>query len=170
MTNTLLPAKFTGIIQLAFEEEKSLKEIQGILLKMHPSHQPIKKLHITLLHQSFPKRIGVGKVRGDKLLKALYESGDHFSIEVPAISFGNAYIASQGDRKSTYVVIKEQQLLLDTRDKILKAVNISPEELQIDGEEASRIFHVSLTNLTGNGGDSIAYPNLSIDRLALEEV
>ena len=77
---TLLPSKFTGIIQLAPAEDGEVLRLQDLVLEQFPNHQPIGKLHITLLHQSYPKKVGAGKERGDKLLKALYKNGDHMSI------------------------------------------------------------------------------------------
>ena len=160
---TLLPSKFTGIIQLAFSDTEPLQKLQEQLLGYFPNHAPIEKLHITLLHQSFPKKVGVGKQRGDKLLKALYKSGGQFSVQAPMVQFDDVHVAREGGRESTYVTIREHDLLLNVRDDLLQAAGINPIELGIDGLEADRVFHVSLTNLTGNGGDSIAYPNPSSD-------
>ena len=161
---TLLPSKFTGIIQLAPAEDGEVLRLQDLVLEQFPNHQPIGKLHITLLHQSYPKKVGAGKERGDKLLKALYKNGDHMSIQTPNVTFGDVHLAKEGERESSYVVINEQDLCLQTRDAILNAAGIDPTALGIDGDEASRKFHISLTNLTGNGGDSIAYPNPASDQ------
>ena len=160
---TLQPSKFTGIIQLAFSDVRPLQKLQEQLLGYFPNHVPIEKLHITLLHQSFPKKVGAGKQRGDKLLKALYSSGSQSSVQAPMVQLDDVYVAREGDRESTYVTIKEHDLLLTVRDGLLQAAGINPQDLGTDGPEANRVFHVSLTNLTGNGGDSIAYPNPSSD-------
>ena len=160
---TLLPAKFTGIIQLAFSDTTPLQKLQESIIGTYSNHVPIEKLHITLLHQSFPKKVGAGKERGDKLLKALYKDGGQFAIQAPMVTLDDVHIVREGERESTYVTISEHDLLLSVRDDILQAAGINPAELGIDGPEASRVFHVSLTNLTGNGGDSIAYPNPSSD-------
>ena len=74
------------------------------------------------------------------------------------------YLAKEGDRESTYVIVNEQDLCMQARDAILEAAGISPSDLGIVEPEASRKFHISLTNLTGNGGDSIAYPNPDSDQ------
>ena len=161
---TLLPSKFTGIIQIAPADEGEILRLQDLVLEQFPNHQPISKLHITLLHQSYPKNVGTGKERGDKLLKALYKEGGQMSIQTPSVTFGNVHLTKSGDRESSYVVINEQDLCLKTRDDILSAAGIDPKALGIDGDEASRRFHISLTNLTGNGCDSIAYPNPSVDQ------
>jgi len=160
---TMLPSKFTGIIQLAFSDTKPLQNLQEQILGYFPNHAPIEKLHITLLHQSFPKKVGAGKQRGDKLLKALYGSEGQSVVQAPIVQLDDVYVAREGDRESTYVTIKEHDLLLSVRDDLLQAAGINPQDLGIDGAELNRVFHVSLTNLTGNGGDSIAYPNPSSD-------
>ena len=85
-------------------------------------------------------------------------------IPTPSVTFGDVYLAQAGDRESSYVVINEQDLCVQARDAILSAAGIDPVALGIDGDEASRVYHISLTNLTGNGGDSIAYPNPSVDQ------
>ena len=161
---TLLPSKFTGIIQLAPSEDGEVLRLQDLVLEQFPNHQPIVKLHVTLLHQSYPKKVGAGKTRGDKLLKALYKEGGQMGIPTPNLTFGDVYLAKAGDRESSYVLINEQDLCLQARDAILSAAGIDPVALGIDGDEASRQYHISLTNLTGNGGDSIAYPNPSVDQ------
>ena len=51
---TLLPEKFTGIIQLVLADQSELLALQKAVLKQKPQQQPNPKLHITLLHQSFP--------------------------------------------------------------------------------------------------------------------
>ena len=161
---TIIPSRFTGIIQLAFSDAAPLQRLQESIIGTYSHHVPIEKLHITLLHQSFPKKVGSGKERGDKLLKALYKDGGQFAIQAPTVTLDDVYIAKEGERESTYVTISEYDLLLGVRDDILQAAGINPADLAIDGPEANRVFHVSLTNLTGNGGDSIAYPNLSSDK------
>ena len=161
---TLLPSKFTGIIQLAPADDNEILTLQDLVLEQFPNHSPITKLHVTLLHQSYPKKVGAGKERGDKLLKNLFKSGDQMSISTPSITLGDVHLAKGGDRESSYVVINEQDLCLQARDAILNAAGIDPNDLGIDGDEASRKFHISLTNLTGNGGDSIAYPNPDVDQ------
>ena len=161
---TLLPSKFTGIIQLAPAEDSEVLRLQDLVLEQFPTHQPITKLHITLLHQSFPKKVGAGKQRGDKLLKALYKEGGQMGVPTPDITFGDVHIARGEDRESSYVIVNEQDLCLEVRNAILSAAGIDPNALGIDGNEASRVYHISLTNLTGNGGDSIAYPNPATDQ------
>ena len=49
---------------------------------------------------------------------------------------------------------------MELRDSILQAAGINPADLDavLSPEEKSRVFHISLTNLEGNGGASIAYP------------
>ncbi len=162
--NTLLPSKFTGIIQLVPGDSQAILDLQAKVLEQFPNHSPIAKLHITLLHQSYPKKVGAGKTRGDKLLKNMFKIGDHMGISTPNVTLGDVHVASGEGRESTYVLIREQNDCLQVRDVILNAAGIDVNDLGIEGSEAGRVFHISLTNLTGNGGDSIAYPTPSTDQ------
>ena len=155
-----MTGKFTGIIQVVPSDRAVIEKIQQKVLEKHANHKPIQKLHITLLHQKYPKKIGAGSERGDKLLKALYKSGKQGSLSLSSISFGDIYLAKDGDRESTYVVINEQDICKQIRDSILEAAGIEIKDLEsvLEPQEASRVYHISLTNLTGNGGDSVAYP------------
>ena len=160
---TLLPSKFTGIIQLAPADESELAILQDAILEQYPDQQPNPKLHITLLHQSFPKKLTTAEgVRGDKALKALYKAGGQMGIPTPDLRFGDVKIGedvSKG-RVSSYVEIENSVACLEIRNAILEAAGLNPADLDaiLTPEEASRVFHISLTNLEGNGGASIAYP------------
>ena len=155
-----IPGKFTGIIQVLPSDRTLIERIQQKVLEKQTNHKPIQKLHITLLHQKYPKLIGTGSERGDKLLKALYKSGKQGSLSLSSISFGDIYLARDGNRESTYVVIKEQDVCKQIRDSILEAAGIAIKDLEsvLEPQENNRVYHISLTNLTGNGGDSVAYP------------
>ena len=163
---TLLPSKFTGIIQLAPADESELAILQDAILEQNPDQQPNPKLHITLLHQSFPKKLTTADgVRGDKALKALYKSGGQMGIPTPDLQLGDVKIGedvSKG-RVSSYVEIENSVACLEIRNAILEAAGLNPADLDaiLTPEEASRVFHISLTNLEGNGGASIAYPQAS---------
>ena len=161
---TLLPSKFTGIIQLAPADESELLILQETILENYPQQQPNPKLHITLLHQAFPKKLTtVDGVRGDKALKALFKSGEHMSILTPDVRLGAVKIGEDvsNGRISSYVEIENSSELLEIRDSILEAAGLNPADLNgiLTPEEAGRVFHISLTNLEGNGGASIAYPS-----------
>tara|TARA_Y100000593_G_scaffold21384_1_gene42871 strand:+ start:2502 stop:3017 length:516 start_codon:yes stop_codon:yes gene_type:complete len=159
--NTLLSAKFTGIIQLVPQDESRLRDLQGQIVKLYSDQQPVPKLHVTLLHQAFPKKTtGSGGLRGDKALKTLYKSGDQMSISTPALQLGDVKIGFDltKDRRSTYVEIVNPEACIAVRNEILKAAGIDPSTLQLTSEEEGRKFHISLTNLEGSGGASIAYP------------
>ena len=163
---TLLPSKFTGIIQLAPADESELLALQEAVLEQYSDQQPNPKLHITLLHQSFPKKLTNNEgLRGDKALKALFKSGAHMSIPTPDLQLGDVKIGFDliQDRRSSYVVIENSVACLEIRDAILEAAGINPADLDaiLTPEEANRVFHISLTNLEGNGGASIAYPQAS---------
>ena len=169
MTNSLLPGKFTGIIQLVPSDTSEILRLQSDVLSLYQDQQPIAKLHCTLLHQSFPKKIMTQSgLRGDKALKVLYKAGGHMGIPTPRLILGDVKmgtIISPAHRVSTYVEIENSEELLATRDAILEAAGLNPADLKLDHLEQLRIFHISLTNLEGTGGASIAYPNVSDQRL-----
>jgi len=163
MTNTLLPGKFTGIIQLVPADESKLLQLQAEVLALYSDQQPNPKLHVTLLHQSFPKMVTNNEgLRGDKALKALFKSGGQMGIPTPMLQLGDVKIGFDliKDRRSSYVEIENPEACLELRNAILEAAGIDPIDLDavLTEEERTRVFHVSLTNLEGNGGASIAYP------------
>ena len=160
---TLLPSKFTGIIQVMPTNETQLLMLQEAVLAQHPDQQPNPKLHVTLLHQQFPKQITNSEgLRGDKALKALFKNGGQMGIPTPTLELGDVKIGEDptNGRKSSYVEINNSVALLELRDAILEAAGLNPSDLDgvLTPEERGRIFHISLTNLEGNGGASIAYP------------
>ena len=158
----------SGIVQLVPEDQGYLVGLQTKIIEQYPDQIHLPKLHITILHQSFPKMVGAGKTRGDKKLKAAYKEGKQNNVSTPTVSYGDVYMATgtgdENGRVSTYVVIPETQLCKDTRDAILSEAGVIDILGHVVGTpEQNRVFHVSLTNLTGNGGDSIKYPNLAKD-------
>ena len=160
---TLLSSKFTGIIQLSPADESELLALQEAALDQYSDQQPNPKLHITLLHQSFPKKLTNNEgLRGDKALKALFKSGGQMGIPTPDLQLGDVKMGFDliKDRRSSYVVIENSVACLEIRDAILEAAGLNPADLDaiLTPEERERVFHISLTNLEGNGGASIAYP------------
>ena len=160
---TLLSSKFTGIIQLSPADESELLALQEAVLEQYSDQQPNPKLHITLLHQSFPKKLTNNEgLRGDKALKALFKSGGQMGIPTPDLQLGDVKMGFDliKDRRSSYVVIENSVACLEIRDAILEAAGLNPADLDaiLTPEERERVFHISLTNLEGNGGASIAYP------------
>ena len=170
--NTLLPSKFTGIIQLVPADESQFRKLQNEVLALFPDQKPIPKLHCTLLHQSFPKKVLTTEgLRGDKALKALYKSSAHMEIETPRLILGAVkmgFTLAPSYRRSTYVEIKNTEDLLAIRNAVLEAAGLNPSDLVLTRVESLRTFHGSLTNLEGTGGASIAYPATS-DSLILGE-
>ena len=162
---TLLPAKFTGIIQLMPADELQLLVLQQAVLDQYSDQQPNPKLHVTLLHQSFPKQVtNTEGLRGDKALKALYKNGGHMGIPTPDLQLGDVKIGFDliKGRRSTYVEIDNPEACIALRDAILEAagINVLDVNTVLTEEEQTRVFHISLTNLDGNSGASIAYPQL----------
>ena len=170
--NTLLSSKFTGIIQLVPQHGAGLRSLQDKIVELYPDQQPVPKLHVTLLHQSYLKKTtSEDGHRGDKALKILFQSGEQMAIELPSLALDDVKIGFDltKDRRSTYIEVKNREACIVARNLILKAAGIDPVSLVLEEPEASRVFHISLTNLDGNGGASIAYPQAG-DRLIKEIV
>ena len=113
-----------------------------------------------------PKKVvSEGDVRGDKALKALFKSSGFQDKRIagPQLTLGKVFISTQGERTSTFVEILEDTECRSTRDGLLVSAGINPGDIPFDDNETNRKFHISLTNLTGNGGDSIAFPTVDDD-------
>ena len=161
--NTLLSAKFTGIIQLMPADDSELLKLQRAVLEQYQDQQPNPKFHITLLHQSFPKMVTNNEgIRGDKALKALFKSGGQMGLPTPSLQLGDVKMGFDlvKDRRSSYVEIENSRACLEMRNAILEAAGINPADLDrvLTEDERNRVFHISLTNRDGNSGASIAYP------------
>lgn len=166
---SLLPQKFSGILQVNPADETKLKALQDVILTRYPDQQPNPKLHVTLLHQAFPKKLKTRDgLNGKKALSTLFKNGGQMGIPTPILRLGDVKRGenpSEG-RVSFYVEIENSIEMLELRDQILEAANIDPSVLyDIDDrpsiltpEEKSRVFHISLTNLEGQPGASIKYP------------
>ena len=92
-------------------------------------------------------------------------------IETPRLILGDVkmgFTLAPSYRRSTYVEIKNTEDLLAIRNAVLEAAGLNPSDLVLTRAESLRTFHVSLTNLEGTGGASIAYPFTS-DSLILGE-
>ena len=170
---TLLSSKFTGIIQLVPAAQSELLVLQKAILGQYQDQQPNPKLHITLLHQSFPKKLtSIDGVRGDKALKALFKAGGQMGIPTPRLQLGDVKMGFDlaTGRRSSYVEIENSVACLELRDAILEAAGLNPVDLNevLTPEEINRVFHVSLTNLEGNGGASIAYPQASDTKVVIQ--
>lgn len=160
---TLLPSKFTGIMQLMPADELELLELQQAVLNQYSDQQPNPKMHVTLLHQSFAKMVTNNEgLRGDKALKALYKQGGQMGLPTPNLQLGDVRMGFDliKDRRSSYVEIENSVACLEMRDAILEAAGIDPRDVDaiLTPEEKTRVFHISLTNLEGQPGASIAYP------------
>lgn len=160
-----VPEKFTGIIQLAVPYGTPaydlLDGIQDKIMQMDKRWHPVEKLHCTLMHQSYPKKVqNTEGLRGDKALKALFKSPDKPSGSV-TLTLGSFFHCQdlETGRESIGVWITGSEAEAMRRE-IIESAGINYDEIfqTFNGDEASRMFHISLANLTGNGGDSPAYP------------
>ena len=161
-----IPDKFTGIIQLSVIEGmpsySTLVNIQDNVVAVDNRWIPVAKLHCTLLHQSFPKKVqSKNGVRGDKALKALYKSADKPAGEIN-LNLGNLFhcqdLSTGRESIGIWVEGPEPEQI---RSEILQSAGISLEDIfeTFTSEEASRRYHISLANLDGNSGSSPAYPS-----------
>lgn len=106
-------------------------DIQNNIISKHPELLPIaaEKLHITLLHQTIAKPL-----KGKEIPQ--YDG---------AITFGDCYIAKRGDLLSAFVVVNEQEELRAYAESF--GVGIEP----------TRVYHISLANLTGKTSESVGH-------------
>lgn len=120
---------FSGIVKML--PASAPLDIQRDVLEKRSELIPIvpEKLHITLLHQSAAKPL-----KGKEIPQ--YE-GD--------ITYGDCYLAKRGEQVSAFVVINEQ----DELRNYVESFGV--------GVEPTRIYHISLANLTGNPGDSVGH-------------
>ena len=160
-----IPEKYTGIIQLKVQYGEPsydlLNNIQDRIMQIDKRWHPVEKLHCTLMHQSFPKKVvSASGLRGDKALKVLFKS-PHRPQGTVTLTYGSFFhcLDLETGRESIGVWIVGQDAELMRRE-IIESAGISYDEISstFDANETSRMFHISLANLTGNGGDSPAYP------------
>jgi hypothetical protein len=135
--------KFSGILKLMPDPDVTAEAIrlQRQIIEQDPEMVPLPedKLHVTLAHQSVLKPFR-------KILK---------NMELPpppSVSLNSEIkIAVEGDKKSYFVEVNEQEELRNYINEVMTMAGGAPDP------EPGRIFHISLTNRTGNPGDSIAY-------------
>lgn len=138
---------FSGIIKLAVEHSQQIKSLQEKICKAMPEQVPVKTeyLHVTLVGMAALKTFK------DKL------EGKTFPNYTGPLSFEDKPHRSEaGPSKSTFVYAEAQTQasLADYTDNLLKELGIVlPEENQ--RFEEARKFHISLTNLTGVGINSV---------------
>ena len=131
LTESLQP-EFSGILKVKPSDPGVLHELQSKLTEKFPDLKPLSddKLHVTLLHQSLAKPL-------KKVDLPPYEGN---------ITFGDVYLVEREGKKSTFVVVNEQEELKNY-----------VESLSVVSAEPTRTYHVSLTNLTGNPMDSVGH-------------
>jgi hypothetical protein len=165
--NLNLRKEASEISELINEGSPSRVDFSGIL-KLSPSNPPTGKqkdlsdsfkehklipisaenLHITLLNQAVLKPLA-------KELK-----GRTFPEYKGTITYGDAFLVNREEKKSIFVVVNEQSEISSYISKALKEMGIT-EALKEKGitvkPEESRIYHISLANMTGNPHDSVGH-------------
>jgi len=138
-------AKYTGILKLVPSTE-TLEELR-LLSETLPEGAMIlsdDKLHATLVHQSHLKPYR-------SALKALSDAGE---LPVPP----KAVLKKEWDeklnddlgRRSWSVELINQDVMHGYVNEVMTMIGGQP------NPEPERVFHISLANLTGNPGDSVA--------------
>lgn len=146
--------KFAGILKLVPATQFGVDFLTGLQVNaemLHPELKPLSedKLHCTLLHQSYPKEWNIGGLRGDKAFKKFFKNNAMFvDLEIDE----QIRIVTEGDRTSAYVEVVSY--LESHRECILRQAGFNG---MLRDPEASRVFHITLANLTGLPGDSVAY-------------
>lgn len=161
-----LPLKFTGIIQLSvnLDENQGLQTLIDSLIDGDSRWVQVTKTHCTLMHQKYPKlHESSDGLRGDKALKNLFGSG--YTMPPITLELGevqHCHDISTG-RESLIVPVLNIDEVRNVRDEILSAAGLNPNQFvaSFDDDEFQRTYHLSLCNLTGNPGDSPAFPNSS---------
>jgi hypothetical protein len=102
-------------------------------------------------------------VRGDKALKALFASPNRPTGSVDITLGGFFHCQDLETQRESIGVWITGSTPSDMLREILETAGINYDEISqtFDANEGNRMFHISLANLTGNGGDSPAYPNPS---------
>ena len=138
-------AKFTGILKLVPSTE-TLEELR-LLSETLPEEAVLlsdDRLHVTLVHQSHLKPYR-------SALKALSDAGE---LPVPP----KAVLKKEWDeklnddlgRRSWSVELINQDVMHGYVNEVMTMIGGQP------NPEPERVFHISLANLTGNPGDSVA--------------
>ena len=134
--------KFSGILKLMPSASTS-KLIENLIVEL-PQRAvvlPVDKWHVTLIHQSIlkPYRKEFKLLEKGQLLPA-----------PPSISIVPSLDRRVSEGKESWVVwVKNQDELKSYVNKVMEIVGgqINP--------EPTRVFHISVANLTGNPGDSV---------------
>ena len=128
----------TGILKVK-PESSDLVDLQNKVLEKFPDLTPLAqdKLHVTMLHQKLAKPLA-------KVAIPALESQLSFDTK-------HVYSVEREGKKSVFVVVNEQEALRSYMNNLGKNLGI---ELQI---EPSRLYHVTLANLTGNPVDSVGH-------------
>jgi len=138
--------KFSGILKL-MPSPSVLAEIESLIVSLPPEAMliPQDKWHVTLVHQSILKPFR-------KELKQLAKEG--LLPEPPDIIIDRAIdhrveISPETEKQSWVVWIENQAELSSYVSQVMEIVGAP------SNPEPTRVFHISVANLTGNTGDSV---------------
>jgi hypothetical protein len=128
----------TGILKVR-PETTELINMQNKVLAKFPDLKPLPtdKLHVTMLHQKLAKPLS-------KVSVPVLDASLSFDVD-------QVYSVEREGKRSVFVIANEQAAIKDYMNNLGKNLGI---ELQI---EPSRLYHVTLANLTGNPADSVGH-------------
>jgi len=106
--------------------------------------QLIDQLHITLLSSEFSKETR-------KAFKKAWKNIKGNLPEFPAVTFGPAYVADSGKKRSLVCNVIEQNIV---RQWVVKCLALA----DIQADPYYRVYHVSVANPTGGKFDSVPDP------------
>ena len=120
-------------------------EPRDFAVPIPPNMKPVDASHVTLLSRE------LSRAGRDKL-----ESMDLSCLPpFPALTWGPAYLADNGKKCSLVRDAREQEEVAHWVALAVHRLGLGPEDVRLD---PSRVYHVSVANMTGSPFDSVADP------------
>ena len=134
--------QYQGILKLKLDAAKieSLRGLIAVVESQGGTPLPDDKMHVTLIHQSVLKPYS-------KQLKGKTFPAPTTEVELDR----EIYMCEEDGKKSWVVYVSNPEVLRGYVNKFMEDIGGEPVP------EPDREFHVSLANLTGKPGDSIAH-------------
>ena len=145
-----MEVKFQGILVASVSawcydsETRSLSLQAGGDYEIPSDMEPVSELHITLLSSELDKK-------ARKIAKARFAERGADLLPFPSVTFGPAYLADSGKKRSLVCNVIEQ-------DKVRQWVVACLALLGIEADAYFRVYHVSIANPTGSKFDSVPDP------------
>jgi len=138
--------EFSGILKL-MPDENVISQIKDLLTGLPPTAIPTRedKWHVTLVHQSILKPFR-------KELKQMAKEGllpEPPEIIIDRVIDHRIEISPETEKQSWVVWIENQTELSSYVNQVMEIVGAP------SNPEPTRVFHISIANLTGKPGDSV---------------